>query len=491
MKFKARVGDIVLWCIVSCVVTACSSRKIDLLNELPGYWKGQAIHNEQKLEIAFSFERKDSTLKGKFIVPKYGWHIPITRLEIKGTSLHLASGDSFTLNQYNRLVGVLPSVLVPEYEIPFEMRKQNASPMLDKLDTNNRVDKKPDLILDLNSGAIWGSVSVDDQFLYVGTVDNHVICLDPKTGRIIWKTDVYSGIRGSIYVAPKHLYFYTDSGAMIKMAKSGEVVWEHYADKGALNRITDSTRYANYDYYSGSPVFEEGIVYYGTHQGAMVALNDKTKTIKWSFNAKGAIRSTPVIRNDNIYFGSFDGFVYALDKKTGELNWSFDSKEPIVSTPLVSGNNVIIGSRSYDLWSLDAKTGVPKWKYYCWFSWIESSARIDDSTIYIGSSDAQHIYALNIADGIEKWAYHINGSAWSKPTVHNNTVYAGTLGTTGYFVNHLARAVAIDKGTGMAKWTYSFPKVSEGYYGFSTAPVLLGNYVWFGATDGKIYGFAL
>ena len=59
------------------------------------------------------------------------------------------------------------------------------------------------------------------------------------------------------------------------------------------------------------------------HTGVYPDSKVPTGKIKWSFQTGNKIRSTPALCNGVVYFGSDDGHLYALDAQTGKLKWRF------------------------------------------------------------------------------------------------------------------------------------------------------------------------
>jgi outer membrane protein assembly factor BamB len=60
-----------------------------------------------------------------------------------------------------------------------------------------------------------------------------------------------------------------------------------------------------------------------------------------------------------VYIGSRDRNVYALDKMTGEQRWSFATQGPVDdSSPVVTGGLVYIGSLDHRVYALDAARGI-------------------------------------------------------------------------------------------------------------------------------------
>jgi eukaryotic-like serine/threonine-protein kinase len=84
----------------------------------------------------------------------------------------------------------------------------------------------------------------------------------------------------------------------------------------------------------------------------------------WSFATGGAVRSSPAIVDGVVYAGSSNGFVYAIDAATGTLyafrassgrelwtsGWG-NLTRGITSSPAVSGAKVYVGVRDGSLYA--------------------------------------------------------------------------------------------------------------------------------------------
>src|SRR6516225_8096076 len=60
------------------------------------------------------------------------------------------------------------------------------------------------------------------------------------------------------------------------------------------------------------------------------------KGIKWKFATGGKVLSSPVADKGVIYFGSYDYNVYAVDPETGVQKWKYSTHGPVASTPAVA-----------------------------------------------------------------------------------------------------------------------------------------------------------
>ncbi|HEX9897345.1 MAG TPA: PQQ-binding-like beta-propeller repeat protein [Dehalococcoidales bacterium] len=148
---------------------------------------------------------------------------------------------------------------------------------------------------------------------------------------------------------------------------------------------------------SSSPTVVNGIVYFGSRDFKLYALDIDTGQKQWEFATESWVESSPVVANGIVYFGSNDGKLYALDALTGHKLWDFQTKYVVKSTPAVAGDTVYFGGDDYFIYALDAKTGEKKWDFKT-ESYVMSSPVIYDGILYVGSMDSS-CYALNAEDG--------------------------------------------------------------------------------------------
>ena len=67
-------------------------------------------------------------------------------------------------------------------------------------------------------------------------------------------------------------------------------------------------------------------------------------SLKWSYATGGAVQSSPAVANGVVYVGSDDWNVYALNAKTGAKLWSYTTGGVVGSSPAVANGVVYIGS---------------------------------------------------------------------------------------------------------------------------------------------------
>jgi outer membrane protein assembly factor BamB len=93
--------------------------------------------------------------------------------------------------------------------------------------------------------------------------------------------------------------------------------------------------------------------------------NVGTLGLKWGFvfAVGGNLGSSPAVVNGVVYSGSFDGNVYALNATTGAKLWTFTTGSAVLSSPAVANGVVYIGSDDFNVYALNATTGAKLWSF--------------------------------------------------------------------------------------------------------------------------------
>jgi len=63
-----------------------------------------------------------------------------------------------------------------------------------------------------------------------------------------------------------------------------------------------------------------------SHSGYTPDQGPATNESLWVYEAGDSVTSSPAIANGMIYFGSYDDYVYALDAGTGEEKWKIRNR---------------------------------------------------------------------------------------------------------------------------------------------------------------------
>ena len=75
-------------------------------------------------------------------------------------------------------------------------------------------------------------------------------------------------------------------------------------------------------------------------------------SLMWSFKANGPVTSSPTVIKGIVYFGSNDGNLYALNATSFQKRWSFLTSKEVSSSPTIINNVVYFGSNDGKLYAV-------------------------------------------------------------------------------------------------------------------------------------------
>ena len=172
------------------------------------------------------------------------------------------------------------------------------------------------------------------------------------------------------------------------------------------------------DLYDNAFIRFNGVIYTGTRDGYVSALEGVDGKVIWQYKTNGSINSPPAISDGVIYFGSADGTVYALNIETGLKRWAFKTERGISSSPLISEEKILyFGAKDGYFHALNSENGSLLWKFKA-EGGIAASPVIDSDAVYFCSRD-ERIYALNRFTGELKWQFNISSNPVSAPVIYN------------------------------------------------------------------------
>ncbi|WP_407704561.1 beta-alanine-activating enzyme beta-propeller domain-containing protein [Streptomyces spongiae] len=218
------------------------------------------------------------------------------------------------------------------------------------------------------------------------------------------------------------------------------------------------------------PAVAGGVAYFGSADYHLYAVDVKTGEQRWQFSAKGEVNSSPVVAGGVVYAGSDDGRLYAVDARSGDREWTFAAEGRIRSSPVVAWSKVYVGSEDSRLYGVDAATGERRWSFRTDGD-VKSSPAIADRVVYVGSYDG-NLYAVNCDTGELRWTFATRGGVGSSPAVSGGVVYVGSDDGNLY---------AVDALTGKRKWKFTIGSVVY------SSPTVLGDAVYVGSKNGNLY----
>jgi len=119
---------------------------------------------------------------------------------------------------------------------------------------------------------------------------------------------------------------------------------EHVLSAGTVAGLAQKWAVTTGDIVYSSPAVVNGVVYVGSFNHNVYALDAATGAVKWTTTTGGVVDSSPAVANGAVYIGSEDGRVYALDAATGAVKWTTTTGGAVESSPAVVNGVVYVGS---------------------------------------------------------------------------------------------------------------------------------------------------
>ncbi len=197
--------------------------------------------------------------------------------------------------------------------------------------------------------------------VYVGTLRGEVIALDVSTGAEQWRTALTSEILAPPQGNGSEVVVQTADGKVFALkSESGEQIWMHDTSVPALTLRGTAT-----------PVVTSTSVYAGFATGKIMALDVKDGSVQWEQRvaiAQGRselervidINGAPMLVGDILYSGSYQGRLVALNRSNGRGLWA---KQESSFNNLSAGLGYIFITDADDrVKAYDANNGQLKWE---------------------------------------------------------------------------------------------------------------------------------
>jgi outer membrane protein assembly factor BamB len=274
--------------------------------------------------------------------------------------------------------------------------------------------------------------------LYYPNLGGRFVALDTATGKVDWVnnfdrcTAASPAVGGGVvYQAlmdrhPCNPHDKSAAGYMVAMnAETGKELWRFQA--GVIE---------------SSPLLIDGILYFGSWDRKMYALDVKTRKVKWAFTAGDELKGGPAYHKGILYFGSYDNRMYAVNARTGKLLWSASGEANFYSTPAVAYGRVYIGNTDGRVYAFGAKTGNLLWAKSTG-SYVYSAPAVWNNTVYVGSH-SHTFFALDAGTGNTRWSFQSPDVIPGSPTVMAGIVYFSSR----------AKSYALDARSGKQIWAF-------------------------------------
>ncbi len=257
-------------------------------------------------------------------------------------------------------------------------------------------------------GGVTTRPAAFDGNIYFGSEDKSLHVVNARTGKLVWTYPTEGRVRSSPRIAENHAFFGSD---------------DHFIH--AVNILTGrpSWRCETAAPVRSTPFVTSDYIFVGCESGEFYCL-DFGGVLKWRYRAKLAITSSPVAADGVVYFGSLDSSLYALDANAGWVIWRFRMGKGSISSPHLAENMLFTGCADEFIYAIDARTSKETWRFRTEHQ-VSGSPVVYKDSVYCGSADG-FLYCLEFRTGRLRWKFKTQGAITSAPLVYDDVVYVGS-----------------------------------------------------------------
>lgn len=358
------------------------------------------------------------------------------------------------------------------------------------------------------SSEFFSSPVVMGDLVYIGGLDSILHAIDLQTGKEVWQFKSGGAIRSTVFADDEYVYLNGGDGNIYCLVRyDGALQW--------IFQTGGKERYDFADYFDSAPVVVDNLLYVGSSDFNLYALDATNGSEIWHYPTDGMVHTTPAIANGGIYFGSFDGYVYALDAQNGTLRWKFKTvghryfpKGEVQGSPVITDQLIVIGARDYNVYAIDRENGYCHWNKSFQNGWGLSNTVFKD-TLLIAGADERKIICVNEKSGSEFWNKPMEFLIFGNLVFSQKMFYVGTTNgklhgfdrISGERVWQFETEEYLEKRSAYFKDDdtyrediYSIIKSNEEFLevecelgGVFSTPALVNDLLLFSSTNGKLY----
>lgn len=254
--------------------------------------------------------------------------------------------------------------------------------------------------------------------VYAGDLDGKFVCLDAAKGDEVWKFQIEAQISAGAAFSGDRVIFGTDDESLLCLDGKGKKVWQFKVPGGPV---------------LASPAVANNSTFVAGCDSKMHVINVKTGEEIDAIDIGGQTGATPAARGDIVYVGTQNSQLLAVDLKKKDIVWTFEPesrKQPFNSSAAVTEKYVVVGCQNKRVYCLDRKSGKEVWAFVT-EGRVDGSPVIVGERVYIGSQDG-NLYVIDLKKGTEVQRLKLDDAIASSPAVSNGCLVIGTMKGTVY-----------------------------------------------------------
>ncbi len=262
------------------------------------------------------------------------------------------------------------------------------------------------------------SPTVTDKLVLLGDEDGVFHAVDRRTGKSVWTFATDAEIISSATIIGERVLFgsYDNNLYCLELA-DGRLSW----------------KFATEGYVNCTPAVADGFTFVTGCDEQLRVIDIATGEQVRQMPLNSYLIASPAVVGDLLYVGTYNSEVVAVDWKKLEILWTYrdpDREFPFHASAAITQDRVVVGGRDKQMHCLDRQSGKQVWAF-------PTSARVDSSPVVIGDrvcfgSSDRNLYLVDLKDGKELWKFNAGKPITASPAVGSGCLVIGTDSSNGW-----------------------------------------------------------
>lgn len=227
------------------------------------------------------------------------------------------------------------------------------------------------------------------------------------------------------------------------------------------------------DAVEGTPAIANGVVFIGSFDEHLYALDLATGQEKWRYKA-GALKAPAAVRDGTVCIGNLDGMLHCVDAAKGTKIWTFETPGQAEITSGVSfmDGKVLFGCADESLYCLSEK-GEKLWTFRVQGGPVMATPAIAENRTFVAGCDST-LHILDATQGKELASVDLGGQIGATAAVVGDNLYVGTMTST---------VLGVDWKQAKVLWTFEPEKTKQPFY---SSPAVTEKLLVLGCRDKRV-----
>jgi serine/threonine-protein kinase len=237
--------------------------------------------------------------------------------------------------------------------------------------------------------------------------------------------------------------------------------------------LTTAWNTATKDAIDGSPIISEGVIYVGSRDHHLYALDTRARRELWRYRADGPLRSTPSLHGDTVFIGDDNGMFHAVQSAGGQGRWRIPLYGKCFASPAVGDGLIVVATQAGRVVALAPTSGQIVWEHQDGTAFYASPAIQGNLVLLVNGSGL--VKGLEITTGKLLWAFQTSGPVRATPASDDGLLLVAGLDGS---------LTLLDARSGERLWQRSLGPA------ISASPVLTGEAVFAAGQDGALFALS-